>query len=276
MSRLTGCPVPLLRISRGRTRFPLRPVLTDRFLIGGSPSCDLCLAGADVPPLHSLIVGDGRSFRWEAMLSHPVVLHNGLAQESFPLQDGDRVEIAGVEITIAIQPLTEVAADLGIDPEALTTGSESMVRRDDQPAFSEDCEDEAQLEHLTVGELVDRLVSDLSGAEAFQRKRELGAEALLHAAGVEALPAVETPDDGSESDAGRQLLGEMKSLVSRMGLCAAELERRAGEIVRGQESLSATLCDVLEAERMLADRLTAVLQGRSNDPIVSDETLSAA
>src|SRR4051812_43150982 len=83
----------VLEVCRGRTEHPLRPVHSERFLIGSSPRCDLRLGGEDMPPLHSLIVIDGTDVWLEAVAPRPHLVVNDRPQSSVRLADGDHIRV---------------------------------------------------------------------------------------------------------------------------------------------------------------------------------------
>jgi Inner membrane component of T3SS, cytoplasmic domain len=240
--------VLLLRISRGQTRFPNRPVLTERYLIGAAPSCDLCLTGADVPPLHSVIVKEGRTYRWEAMMSRPAVRHNGRVCESFMLADGDRVSVGEVEFAVFIGKFTEIASELGVDPAAATVNAPVH----EPPGLND-------LDNTPATELVDRLERDLDWIEQFDRRRQLGADALLHA--VRRRIAQPVADANAAPIEEFHLIERLERLAAQLAKCTTALERRVEEIATDHRSLSTTLADVLDAEGRLADRLESLLRG---------------
>jgi hypothetical protein len=223
-------------------------VLTERYLIGAAPSCDLCLTGADVPPMHSVIVKEGRTYRWEAMMSRPAVRHNGQVCESFTLTDGDRVSIGGVELDVHIGTLADIAGELGVDPAAVTVNAPVH----EAPGLNE-------LDNVPAAELVDRLERDLDWIEQFDRRRELGADALLHA--VRRRMPTPASDARTASTDEFQLIERLERLAAQLAKCTTALERRAEEIASDHRSLSATLADVLDAESRLADRLESLVRG---------------
>jgi hypothetical protein len=245
---LSETPVLLLRISRGQTRFPNRPVLVPRYLIGASSSCDLCLAGADVPPLHSVIVRDGSRYRWEALMSRPAVRHNGRGCESFTLADGDQVSIGSVEFTVHLGALSEIADELGLDPSAVSVNA--PVHEPPAPA---------DLAEISAPSLVDRLERDLSWIDQFDGRRQLGADAILDAV-RKRMTGTAAARNAAPSDEHR-LIERLERLAAQLAQCTSALECRMEEIATDHRALSATLSDVLDAEARLADRLESLLRG---------------
>jgi Inner membrane component of T3SS, cytoplasmic domain len=238
--------VLLLKISRGQTRFPNRPVLTERYLIGAAPTCDLCLTGHDVPPLHSVIVKDGRNYRWEAMMSCPVVRHNGRVCDWFPLEEGDVVSVGHVEFTVHIGTISNMTRELGVAP-AVTVNDPVH----EPPGWTD-------LADAPAPQLVDRLERDLDWIDRFDRRRQLGAGALLDAV----RRRIQRPmQDGIPAPADEnRLLERLERLAAQLAHCTSALERRVDEIATDHRTLSATLADVLDAEERLADRLESLLR----------------
>lgn len=90
----------ILEIVDGSTRFPLRPVNENEFLIGSSPTCDLRLAPYQ-PEFHSYITSDETGCRLTAAQSVSPLVVNGALVEVHQLQAGDRVQI-GAEIELVV------------------------------------------------------------------------------------------------------------------------------------------------------------------------------
>ncbi|RPI85854.1 MAG: FHA domain-containing protein, partial [Planctomycetaceae bacterium] len=93
-------PHLVLEITRGRTRFPLRPVPGPRYLIGAAVTCDLRLGGNGMPALHSLISVEDQIYTIEAIASDPPLKVNGERVQVADLRDGDLLEIGDVELTV--------------------------------------------------------------------------------------------------------------------------------------------------------------------------------
>lgn len=144
-----------LEILHGRTKFPQRPVHAPRYLIGSAQACDLRLGGTTVPRLHSLIAIDGDVTRIERVAESPALLINGQPVREAELQDGDLVRIADFELRVHVTPATA-------------------------PLQAE--EDDRSVEELSALELIERLEADTQLVSNSERRRELGAEALLEAA----------------------------------------------------------------------------------------------
>ena len=144
----------VLEVSRGRTRFPQRPVTGPRFLIGSAITCDLRLGGADIPAIHSLIVHSDEGYELETLVGDPELKVNGEVVQQAWLRDGDRIEIGSIELT---------AMMVAEAPFANQTMSA------DRPA----------LEQMTTAELVDYIEHEQDQLARHELARHAGAAALL-------------------------------------------------------------------------------------------------
>jgi len=178
--------VLLLEIVRGTTRHPVRPVLTERFLIGASPACDLRLGSGGMPALQSIIVREGDAYRWEAVAHTPTLCCNGEAVTSVILRNGDRMQVGGIEIAVRSVPadfLTDNDSPetaLNADNELQHAPSADAVACGD--VMSSDAAMEENVESLSASELVAKLDAEFRRVEQYESRRHLGAEALLQAA----------------------------------------------------------------------------------------------
>jgi hypothetical protein len=108
----------LLSIERGRTRFPQRPILADRFLIGAGSNCHLQLGG-DIPFLHSIIIPEGDHLWIDAVVAEPPLLVNGQAVREAELRRGDVLEIGSFVFSIGYSA-SVAAAPNRPDPQSMT------------------------------------------------------------------------------------------------------------------------------------------------------------
>jgi hypothetical protein len=144
----------VLEVSRGRTRFPQRPVTGPRFLIGSAITCDLRLGGADIPAVHTLIVQSDEGYELETLVGEPPLKVNGEIVQQTRLRDGDRVEIGTIELT------ARVVAGAQFEPAEVVA---------DRPA----------LEQMTTAELVDYIELEQDQLARHELSRHAGAAALL-------------------------------------------------------------------------------------------------
>jgi len=144
-----------LEILHGRTKFPQRPVHAPRYLIGSAEACDLRLGGPAIPRLHSLIAIEGDVARIELIAEGPALLINGQSVREAELCAGDLLRIADFELRVQVSTAPAAVAML---------------------------EDDRDAEDLSALELIERLEADTKLVETHERRRQLGAEALLEAA----------------------------------------------------------------------------------------------
>jgi len=143
-----------LEILHGRTKFPLRPVHAPRYLIGSAEACDLRLGDPAIPRLHSLIAIEGDVTRIELVAESPALLVNGQSVRAAELREGDLLRIADFELRVQV---TEA------------------------PAPVEMLEDDRDVEDLSALELIERFEADTKLVNSVERRRQLGAGALLEA-----------------------------------------------------------------------------------------------
>ncbi len=156
----------VLEIGRGRTEHRKRPVQSSRFLIGSSPRCDLCLGGAEIPPLHSMICTDGTEVWLEAMADSPELLVNGRPEKSVRLKDQDRLRIEPFELIV------HVPANIPASTQFLASDS---LRSADQESKSSEPSDPSAVE------LVERIEAATQLVNEFEQRNRLGMESLLSA-----------------------------------------------------------------------------------------------
>lgn len=110
MADSTGAlPRYLLRIERGRTRFPERPLGDGRFLIGAGSNCQLQLGG-ETPILHSIIIPDGDHLWIDAVAPHPPLMLNGQRVRESEVYAGDVIEIGEFIFSIGAAPAEQADA----------------------------------------------------------------------------------------------------------------------------------------------------------------------
>ena len=153
--------VLVLEILRGRTAYPLRPIHTERFLIGAAPGCDLQLGGDFMPPLHSIIVRENGAVRLEAVAPSPELLVNRRLEQSVLIENGDHLAIGPFRIVVR-QSASEIRHAVAPRAEA---------RDGDARPISE----------LTAAELVERIEAEEAVVRTFDERRQAGVQALLAA-----------------------------------------------------------------------------------------------
>ena len=170
----------VLEITRGRTRFPLRPVAGERFLIGAAVTCDLRLGGPLMPALHSIIhTADGCS-ELDAISAVPALKINGKMVDHALLNDGDRIEIGDVELTARLVAQAEFAP----------RGTAARLTVPDSPAA---------LEQLSTSDLLDLWRQETGEIARWESNERLAEQSLLNAV-RQTPPAIRTPTrvDGAQ------------------------------------------------------------------------------
>ena len=236
-------PLLILEICSGRTRFPLRPVRSTRFLIGAGEGCDLQLGGADMPPLHSIVHVDRVETILETVALTPPLKVNGLVVESVSLQDGDQISIGPFELVAhrrsgaienhRAEPLSADSSAIGMDVET----SEPV-----------------DVENVSAADLADLIASEEQFVEQFQQRRRLGADALLDAIGER----IASPAD-SEADSVDELPAELNHVLQQVNNLSIELERQARRLTEREEEYVEITTAVFEAQHKLAIQLESMV-----------------
>ncbi len=162
-----------LEVRRGRTRFPHRPLLSDRFLIGSGTNCHLQLGGG-LPMLHTLLTREQGRWRVEAIAPEPPLLINGTTCRCQTLCPNDVIQLAEFEFVFHHG-----------DGPVLTVKNEDMNAMRDSDADQRTgrlrsvCRKEAG--ELSASQLVDRLKGELELIDRLGHDRKSAANGLLRA-----------------------------------------------------------------------------------------------
>jgi len=153
-----------LEVRRGRTRFPRRPLSSDRFLIGSGTNCHLQLGG-DMPMLHSLLVQEEGRWTVEVIAPEPMLFVNGEACRQRVLCVGDCIQIGEFEFALCRGEggRTEPAPR---HPHHRAVTSASVTE---------------EAAELTASELLERVEVEVVAVVEFEAGRRRGAKALLDA-----------------------------------------------------------------------------------------------
>ncbi|QDT33798.1 FHA domain-containing protein [Thalassoglobus polymorphus] len=178
-----------LRIERGRTKHPERPIDQERFLIGAGSNCHLQLGG-EMPILHSVIIPVEAGLWIDAVVQEPQLLVNRSPVRESALHKGDLVEIGDFVFVV----------------DERTLGSSENVVEDDS---SENVEDEnVDLREISAEDLIDLLGEEIRAIEEVEAAQVSGADALMEA-------AEQTQDQQS-----------IDSLAAELEIRSAELAKR--------------------------------------------------
>ncbi len=246
-------PVPsldapvILEILHGRTQFPQRPVAGSRFLIGSGEACDLRLGGTEMPRLHSVLVIDPDEVALEAVASEPPLLVNNQPMTHASLKDGDILTIGVFQIRAHIQPSVVEMVDL------------------ESPAT-------IPLSELSASTLVDYLERDLKEIETYDRRRHLGADALLEAARRQKraktsaaprphFPLVQPETADVTSPAEHERLGhELDQLAGVLSQLSEEIGHHRTHAAEREATLADVTEQLLETQHRLANQLEVLTQ----------------
>jgi hypothetical protein len=252
----SGGPAPgvVLEIGRGRTAQRRRPVQSPRFLIGSSPRCDLCLGGADVPVLHSMICIYGAEVWLEAMADSPELLVNGRPEKCVRLKDQDQLRIEPFEMTVHL-PAGALAAAQSTAPETELSPAQ---------AESTDASD------LSAVELVERIEAATQMVNEFEERSRLGMESLLSAVEgrrnrIVAAPApaprsTVLPMSAGSAEANHLELADLESLVGHISDVVSELEKRSGVQWRREAGIRDAVSTLFETQDRLSRQLEVLLR----------------
>lgn len=245
----------VLEISRGRTRFPQRPVSGPRFLIGSAITCDLRLGGSDIPAVHTLIVHSDQGYELETLVGDPPLKVNGEILQHTWLRDGDRIEIGTIELTARV-----------------VSGA--------QFAPAETHADRPPLEQMTTAELVDYIEHEQDQLARHELSRHAGAAALMQEVrrlanqpgATKSLPGrrVDRPDAGiprphavprvpvTETSEGAPDPTEVKALGEQMAALSQELRLTLEAAGQREGQYAQSLADLLLVQQRLARQLADV------------------
>lgn len=103
-------PLPLLRIVRGKSQYPLRSIDREAFLIGAGSNCQIQLSAGEIPMNCAVLRPQGAECLIESLHSEPAMYVNGSRLRSARLQSGDRVVIGPYEFEFLAQQISEEPA----------------------------------------------------------------------------------------------------------------------------------------------------------------------
>jgi hypothetical protein len=245
----------MLEIGRGRTEYRRRPVQSPRFLIGSSPRCDLCLGGAEIPPLHSMICVAGAEVWLEAMSDSPELWVNGRPEKSVRLNDQDRLRIEPFELIV------HLPASLAAATQTLSSGAPQSV---EGPAELAEPSDPSALDLVEQIEAATELVND------FEQRSRLGMESLRSAVeerqnrmlARSSSPPRSTllPISQAAPPEEHSALADLESLVTQISEVVAQLEKRSGAQWRREAGYRDAVSSLFETQDRLSRQLEVLLR----------------
>lgn len=224
-----------LEITRGHTAHAIRPIQSDRFLIGGGEWCHLRLGG-DTPALHSVLVQHDGAISIEAIVAEPPLMINGICVESADLCDGDEVSIGAITLKLHGEQHTAIESVMQpIDIDAILAL--------DQPA--------SDVAQISAEELVDQLGSDMSLVDAWGQTRNQAADSLIDAA---------RSDHSNVDDHQRPLrmLRELETAVHSLNRIADDLTNDNDQM--SQQEIAEAADSLVDYQQQIVGRLDDVLQ----------------
>ena len=151
-----------LEVRDGETADRLRPLVSDRVLIGSGSTCQLQIVADDVAMVHATLTrtpaADRSVWSLEAIAAHPAVLVNGTPVRKCELNHGDLIGLAGVNLELVC---ADVAADIAANgasnmvPAAESTADEPLPAADPSMMTAAELVDALDREMQLVSELED-------------------------------------------------------------------------------------------------------------------------
>ncbi len=146
---------PVLKITRGKTKFPFREIESDRFLIGAGSCCQLQLSAEEIPMVYAIVHQVQGGYQIEALHSEPAMLVNGTKQQFAILQPGDKLNLGVYEFEFLIDQAEHVLRATqeeaqGTKRQQVQTKPQSLI-----PSVPE------KIDELTASELVARIEKEL-------------------------------------------------------------------------------------------------------------------
>ncbi len=161
---------PLLKITRGKTKFPFRAIESDRFLIGAGNCCQLQLSAENIPMVYAIVHQVQGGYQIEALHSEPPMLVNGTKQQFAILQAGDRLSLGAYEFEFLIDQAEHVLR--ATQEEAKETASQPILTepRTLIPSVP------TKIDELTASELVSRIEKELELIDQLETEDEQQSE----------------------------------------------------------------------------------------------------
>jgi predicted component of type VI protein secretion system len=171
----TKLPRVELEILRGRARNKLRRIDVPVFLIGSARDCDLVLADAELPDVHTYLYVNRGGVSVRRIAESPLLAVDGRDVQSATIVDGQRLQIGRYEFEVRID---RPNADESPDEEELLHAAPTLDSESEPPglalvrAFLDDIRAalkiEANLQLYTESELPWRSIT--AGKELLVRK----------------------------------------------------------------------------------------------------------
>lgn len=146
---------PVLKITRGKTKFPFRKIESDRFLIGAGSCCQLQLSAEEIPMVYAIVHQVQGGYQIEALHSEPAMLVNGTRQQFAILQPGDKLTLGVYEFEFLIDRAEHVI-------RAMQEGTHEVAEKHPDPKPQSLIPPvPVKIDELTASELVSRIEKEL-------------------------------------------------------------------------------------------------------------------
>ncbi|WP_339732292.1 hypothetical protein [uncultured Gimesia sp.] len=248
-----------LEITKGKTKFPIRPLQGARLTIGAGSCCGLQLAGGDMPILHTVVHLEPGEVKIEAIAPQPKLFMNGIPVQTSVISDGDVITIGAIECVFRLsspQTATSISnARLSGSPLETSAPFTPDKKRDHSMT------NETTLKDLSASELIDLIEQDFQLIEQYESRREQGAAALLSQIRhqkeeqEEQLANQETLSEQEQ----KGLLADLEAMMEELTKFSDELQQRADQLTSREQNYEVAAASILQTQEKLASQLDRTL-----------------
>ncbi len=247
-SQTESIPLLSFEIARGSTRFPSRPIRTDRFLIGSGQFCDLRLGGEGIPVIHSVIRHDGEEAWIDVMVPSPPLVVNGEIEHTATISDGDQIRIGCFEFHVQ-EPT--------IQPDAMQQ-LQTEDGHDIADILKDELVEQPKPQELSAVELVEKLEQEQELVDRYEARREMGARALLQAISERAARLSEA--DRSQDLSDSKILPQIENVLQELDRFHVSLQERSEILEQREISYAEAASTLLEVQQRMADTLESMVK----------------
>lgn len=242
----------VLAVQQGQTKFPVRPLLGDRLLIGAGSQCQLQLGG-DMPLVHSLLTCGPRGWEIEALSNWPLLMVNHQSVRRVLLQPGDVLQLGDFVFCYRLAQRGELPVLQGdmVQQANDSVASESLPMVD---AVASD----PQL--LSATELAEQLAEALNELKQLESRQRRGWERLLTAVAT-AHEELETPAERSRQISAPESTPSKVSQQQGLLLAIDDLQKREAQLQQKLDQLDRQRQQVREELDSLQTTLQQLRQG---------------
>ena len=249
-SRAASAPPLSFEIARGSTRFPVRPIRTDRFLIGSGQFCDLRLGGEGIPVIHSVIRHDGEEAWIDVLVPSPPLVVNGEIEHSATIGDGDQIRIGCFEFHVQKQKPT-------LQPDVIQQ-RQTEDEHDIADMLKNELVEPPKPQELSAVELVEKLEQEQELVDQYEARREMGARALLQA--ISERTARLSEADSSQDLSDSRIIPKFESMLQELDRFHASLQGRSEMLEQREISYAKAASTLLEVQQRMADALESMVK----------------